>query len=373
MKDWVKARLDKIDELFPPERLQKSKARWSALWTGEKAKDRYPFLTGFPLFNPYNDNHAPEERLHVYLDACVQMGYGFDDFIPSIFPGCNQAAIPCMFGAEPVRVGLETSCKKLLHDPADIDSLPEPRLLPGTPAHDWLLMEQYLLEETDGRIPIHVCDMQGPADVCGQLWGYDNLFVCAYEQPGQFDKLMSKVTDAFILLWKEQMKLLGSSFVGTHLFAWNWLPQGMGASLSADSLVMISPAFFHEFIAPYLARISAELGGLAVHSCGNYSAVMKELCMVPGLKAINASQMSIHQILSAGFDKSKIIIAMEGKNNASEVFSLIKEHGLFSDISFTDVWPVSGAGTFIEAEAWTDEQRHDFEMTEAMLLEAAAI
>ena len=41
--------------------------------------------------------------------------------------------------------------------------------------------------------------MQGPVDVCGQLWGYDNLFVCAYEQPEQYGKLMSKVSDAFIM------------------------------------------------------------------------------------------------------------------------------------------------------------------------------
>jgi hypothetical protein len=372
MKDWIKCKLDRIDELFPSERLQKSKERWTDVWNGKKPKDRYPFLTGFPSFNPYNDNHPPEERLKAYLDACIHLGHGNDDFIPSIFPGCNQATIPCMFGAEPVRVGLKTSCRRLIHDAADVDRLPEPALLPGTPAHDWIVMERYLLEETQGRIPIHVCDMQGPVDVCGQLWGYDNLFVCAYEQPEQYNKLMTKVSDAFILFWKEQMKLLGDAFVGTHLFGWNWLPPGMGASLSADSMVMVSPSFFNEFFTPYLARISAEFGGLAVHSCGNYAAVMKELCKVPGLRAINASQMSIQEILAAGFDKSKVIIAMEGKEKAPDVFKLIKQYGLNADVSFIDVWPASD-GTAIPVEEWTSEVRYAFQNTEEMLLKAADI
>jgi len=370
MKDSVKEKLDRIDELFPPDRLAKSKARWTAVWNGEQPLDRYPFLTGFPSFNPYNDNHPPQERLHAYLDACIHMGRGHDDFIPSIFPGCNQATIPCMLGAEAIRIGEETSCKKLIHGAADIDRLPEPVILPGTPAHDWLAMEEYLLEETSGRIPIHVCDMQGPVDVCGQLWGYDNLFLAALDEPETYERFVMKATDAFILLWKEQKKLLGSTFAGTHLFAWNWVPPGMGASLSADSLVMISPSFFQEFFAPHLARISQEFGGLSVHSCGDFSAVMKAICTVPGLRAINASQMSIPRIMEAGFDKNKLVISMESKENTEEIFQTIRQYGLHVDVSFTDVWPIR-EGIAIPIANWTREEQYGFDAAETMILDAA--
>jgi hypothetical protein len=369
----IRAKLDLIDELYPPERLQKSKERWAAIWRGDKPNDRYPFLTGYPFFNPYDAPHTPKERLEASLDACISMARVTDDFIPSIFPGaCNQATIPGMFGAEPVQVGLETTCERPIHDPSDIDNLPEPSLVPGTPAHDWLMTEQYLLEVTEGRIPIHVCDMQGPVDVCGQLWGYDNLFLCAYDDPERYDKLMTKVSDAFILLWQEQKKLLGPAFVGTHLFAWDWVPAGVGATLSADSMVMVSSEFFKEFFAPYLARISAALGGLAVHSCGNYSAVVAELCQVSGLRAVNASQMSIPQILDAGFDTSKIIIAATGKDSASEIFSLAKKTGFGPDFSFMDMWPTKD-GINIPVQNWSSDEEYNFDKTNKLLLEAASL
>lgn len=78
-------------------------------------------------------------------------------------------------------------------------------------------MQKYLLEETEGRIPVHVTDMQGPVDVAGQLWGYDNLFISAYEEPEYYNKLLAKLTRAFILFWKSQKEILGDSFAGTHL------------------------------------------------------------------------------------------------------------------------------------------------------------
>src|SRR5450756_1105974 len=71
MKDWVKRSLDEIDSLFPIDRINRSKERWTRVWTGERPLDRYPFHTGFPLFNPYNINHPAEERLRAYLDACI--------------------------------------------------------------------------------------------------------------------------------------------------------------------------------------------------------------------------------------------------------------------------------------------------------------
>src|SRR5450756_2299228 len=45
MKDWVKRSLDEIDSLFPIDRINRSKERWTRVWTGERPLDRYPFHT----------------------------------------------------------------------------------------------------------------------------------------------------------------------------------------------------------------------------------------------------------------------------------------------------------------------------------------
>lgn len=148
MKDWVKRKSDEIDRLFPADRLIKSKERWSKVWRGEKPAERYPFCFGgfpTPLFNPYNINHHPEGRLKAYLDACIFAGQFKDDFIPTIFPGCNQATIPTMFGATEIRCGIESTCEKVIKSTDDIDRLPEPSLKPGTAGtkEDWkLIMEK---------------------------------------------------------------------------------------------------------------------------------------------------------------------------------------------------------------------------------------
>jgi len=255
MKRWVKEKIKYINELFPAERIEKSKERWRHIWNGEKITDRYPFVYTPCLFDYYDDVHTPEERLRLSLDEFLIHGRLNDDFIPTLFPGCRQSTIPNMFGAREIVKRNDYTCERIIFKYSDIDNLPDPEIVPGMVAYEWLEMQKYFLEETEGCIPIHVVDMQGPADVAAQLFGYDNMLTLAFESPEYFHKLMSKVTDAFILFWKKQKELLGDCFVGTHLFGWSWVPDNIGASLSADSLVMISPEYYEEFYKPYFIKI----------------------------------------------------------------------------------------------------------------------
>jgi len=144
---------------------------------------------------------------------------------------------------------------------------------------------EVFLEETEGRLPVHVVDMQGPADVCGKLWNYGDFLLSAYTDPDAYHSLMTRVTDAFIMFWDAQRSLLGDKFIGTHLFGWSYVPTDAGASVSADSLVMISPGFYDEFYSPYLQRIGAAFGGVAVHSCGDFSAVLPRMLKTPHLQS----------------------------------------------------------------------------------------
>ncbi|MHB8963729.1 MAG: hypothetical protein ACYC5K_11315, partial [Saccharofermentanales bacterium] len=169
MIGWVKDRLDRIDELYPADRINTSKERFRRIWNGEKPKDRYPFTYGQLTFDYYDDVHTPEERLRHTLDEIIVHGALNDDYIPSLFPGCKQSTIPSMFGAEEIRVGNDYTCRKIIHRVEDIDRLPAPSVQRGTVAYEWLEMQRYMLEATDGRIPVHVTDMQGPMDVAGQL------------------------------------------------------------------------------------------------------------------------------------------------------------------------------------------------------------
>jgi len=339
MIEQTHRKLDQLDELYPKTRLEKSKARWRAMWNGGVLPDRYPFTYGWPFFGPYDVSHPPRERVQAYLDGLLFTGQFGDDLIPSIFPGLNHASIPSMLGAAEVRLGLETGCQKLIHKPEDIDRLPVPSLRPGSAAAYWIEAAEVMLAETDGRIGIHVCDMQGPFDVCAQLWRYDELILCAYEDPERYHRLLSLATEAFIMLWQAQKAVLGETFIGTHLFAHDWVPDDCGCSLSADGLVMCSPAFYEEFVAPYISRVAEALGGVTVHSCGNFLPVLRPLCATAGVRGVNASQLTIRQLAEGGLDPARTITALTNERDLPEVMRVVREFGLRPVLTIGGFYP----------------------------------
>jgi len=270
-------------------------------------------------------------------------------------------------------MGDETSCERLIWNPEDIDHLPEPSIQPGSPAARWLAMQRYFLEETDGRLPVHVIDMQGPFDVCAQMMSYDSLFLMAYEDPERLRSFLSKVAEAFVLLWKTQKALLGDLFVGTHLFAQNWVPEDFGATLSADSLVMFGPDFYNEFVKPIIEMLADRLGTLTVHSCGNFAHNVRALCKTRGVCGINASQMSIATLFEAGADRETVIISMIPYQEAADSFAQIKRHGLHVDTSIDGMpWPMNGSSVK-PIEAWTNSDWKSLRLYEEKILKSVEI
>ncbi len=339
MQDWVKEKLDQVEVLYPKERVEKSKERWTKLWNGEKDYDRYPFVLYPSSFSWYDAVDGSDERLRKTLDELIIHGQFDDDFIPSLFPGCRQSTIPNILGADEVEIDGDFTCKKILENPNDVYSLPAPNI-DCEVATGWYEMQKYFIAETEGRLPVHVVDMQGPVDAAAQIWSYDDLFVCAYTDPDEYHHLMKHVCDAFSMFWKKQMEVCGEHFVGTHLFGWDWMPPNMGASISADSLAMVSGDFYDEFFKPHLERVSKQFGGLVVHSCGNFTQTIPNLVATEGVRAINASQLTCKELVDAGINNETLVIATLDINDAEETAALIKEHDLRMSITFFEPSPV---------------------------------
>ena len=368
MRDIIREKLDKLDELFPAERLAKSKERWRRLWAGEPKLDRLPFMAE-PLGLPMYDFTPAPGRLLLYLDRCIAHGHFEDDYIPSFFPGCHNATIPNMFGAREIIKGEDCTCERLLPKGYEqIAELPEPRIEKGSLAHGWLEMQRYVLEETEGRFPVHVIDMQGPVDVAGQLVGYDQLYLAAMEAPELYEKLLNATTDAFIMFWRAQQKLLGASFVGTHLWGHNYMPLEFGATASVDSMVMISGPFFEEHFAPYLERIAAQFGGITVHSCGKFGGMIPNLMRTKGLRGVNASEMSVKQLAEAGVDGRVVILAGNHIDTIDDMVRYLKDNGLRADLTLWGVWPWHETGGFKMPEDWTEADKSSVQRKNEKLL-----
>lgn len=344
MQDWIKGKLEQVEALYPKERVERSKERWTKLWNGEKDYDRYPYVLYPSSFAWYDDVHTGEERLRATLDELIVRGHLNDDLIPSLFPGCRQSTIPNILGAREVVLDGDFTCKKILENPEDVYSLPAPNL-DCEVARGWYEMQKYFIEETEGRLPVHVVDMQGPVDAAAQIWSYDDLFVCAYTDPDEYHHLMKHVSDAYTAFWKKQHEVCGDLFVGTHLFGWDWMPPNMGATISADSLAMVSPDFYDQYFKPHLERVSKEFNGLVVHSCGDFRAVIPNMIKTEGVHAINASQLTCKKLVEAGIGNETLVIATLDINDAEETAALIKEHDLRMSITFFESAPmVDGMG-----------------------------
>lgn len=357
MRDCIRKKLDLIHQLYPSERIAASKRRWESVWDKDKRADRRPFVYYPPLFDAYNALHTAKERLLASLDEIIIRGQVGDDFIPSIFCGCRQSTIPNMFGAKEVVRGGDATCDKILFSPKDIDRLECGKITDGTVAKMWLDMQSYIIDETEGEIPVHVVDMQGPFDVAGQMFGYDNLFVCAYEEPSRYDKLMSLISDAFICFWKAQQKTCGELFIGTHLFAWDYVPQNTGASMSIDSLVMVSPEFYQGYYRKYIEKMADEFGGLVIHSCGDFRHVVPDLMRTKGLKAMNASQLSLRQLVEAGMTADTVGILTLPIEGLEDLADVIRHTNMRVDPTFIGNWSVFGADV-PPVEEWTSEQKY---------------
>ena len=377
MRDAVRRKLDRIDELFPPERIAASKARILALRRGERPADRYPFILDSLGFNYYDDVMLAEERLDRTLDEIIAHGVTQDDFIPHFFPGCRVATIPEMLGArETMQTGPDGTkeygvCEKLFSAGDDPRDLPDPVIAPDSIAAFWLDMQAYVLTETDGRLPISVTDMQGPMDVAGQLWGYDNLFLDAMDDGAKTQVLLERCTTAFIELWQRQQDLLGDLFVGTHLWGWSWIEEGAGhgASLSMDSLAMISSDFFAAHTREHLTRISDAFGGLVIHSCGDFSAVVPGINAIPGIDTINSSQMSLGQLVEAGVRPGMFITIARDLDVLDEEYRLIREHQLNVEMTVSGVWPESGQ----QPDQWSEAERRGFRERQSQILDLVAV
>jgi len=152
MEQCVREKLDRIDELFPPERLAASIQRWNDLWNGVRPS-RQPYCLGVATFAPYDDVDTPRQRLLKTLDEIVLHGVAGDDLIPSVFPGCRQATIPNMFGASEIVMGDDYACEQLITCASDIDRLAKPTVAPGTIAFEWLEMQKYFWRKPKAGCP----------------------------------------------------------------------------------------------------------------------------------------------------------------------------------------------------------------------------
>jgi hypothetical protein len=239
------------------------------------------------LFSNKEVQLAESLRFARYYETIQRLFYK-DDYILRLQPQVGIGVFASAFGA---RVEFPPNQYPMCHpviepgEPAErVYDFQPPDLRAGQLA-DVLDYAAYFEQQTNGRYPIAMTDLQGPVDSAYLAWNSTDFLVAMREHPREVHHLLNLVTDLIIRFVKELRQSV-KHFVPAH-FPPVYLPDGMGIAISEDVLAVVGARQYEEFSLPYVNRLSEEFGGVVIHSCGNFEHQIPVLKKVYKLRGIN--------------------------------------------------------------------------------------
>lgn len=151
-----------------------------------------------------------------------------------------------------------------------------------------LLMTEYFLEKTQGRIPISLTDVQSPMNIASYLIETNAFYVAMYDEPESLKILLDRITKLSTDFYGKLINMTGDALVWPgHGFASSRAFHGFG--FSDDGMVMLSPEMYLEFEVPYLTQLTQNFGGAAFHSCGNWGDKIPVVQQIGNLQFVDAA------------------------------------------------------------------------------------
>lgn len=308
--------LDDIDRLYPPERLARARARLNAAWHLQPPLDRpacvlmgLPAAPDAPAVDVWDGAHSEDDILRSQLEAIIDRAVVDDDYVPSLFPGCRQGALPTAYGAREISTGGHVWVEPILRDARDVYALPTPDWRTDGVGAEILQRIRFMRAATQRRLPIQLPDMQGPLDLANNLWGTEPIILAMHSDPEAVHHLLGRMAEAFIAYVRLCDEAAEGTLVPIHCMPVVWMPRVRGVALSEDLLAVLSPRLYGAFGVPYNERIAAAFGGVVVHSCGSVEHNLALLAATRGLTGVNlsASETSLPATVSAVRGRATIL------------------------------------------------------------------
>jgi len=145
-----------------------------------------------------------------------------------------------------------------------------------------LAMIEYFLDQTKGKLPMSMGDIQSPFNNATNIVDTGNLLTSMILEPEKVLHFLDILAELEIDFYKAQAKLIGDCMVKPgHGFASARVFEGFG--MSDDNVVMVDEETYMNFAAPSFAKLAKTFGGPVHHSCGNFSDKAQMLKRIPGL------------------------------------------------------------------------------------------
>lgn len=226
------------------------------------------------------------------------------DFVPSLCPALGVIGIPSAFGCEVIwrENDFPAVRSNIGDDPNQVFELPNPSITDGELGRI-LAYTRTFVQETEGRFPIRLTDIQGPLDSAALIMGHNNFLLAMHTHPEAVHHLLQLVTNLTIEFARTQRDVViayGAEFVPSMFQP--WMPDGWGISVSNDECVLISVAMHDEFSVPYLNQISEAFGGIYIHSCGNWQHQFSSIEKVRNVRGLEfGASETLYQSVLAHF------------------------------------------------------------------------
>jgi hypothetical protein len=210
------------------------------------------------------------------------------ELVPALCPTLGVIAVPSAFGAEVVWWENDFPAgRPVIGDrPGTVYGLSRPKVTDGELGRI-LAYSRFFIEETGGRFPVRLGDIQGPLDNAALIFGHTPFLEAMITHPREVHHLLGMITDLMIEFAEAQRKLvtdLGVEFVPSGFQP--WVPDGVAISVANDVGVMLSPELHDEFSVPYLNRLSEAFGGVYLHSCGDWTRLFASLEKIRNLRGL---------------------------------------------------------------------------------------
>ena len=141
---------------------------------------------------------------------------------------------------------------------------------------------EYFLDQTKGKLPMSLSDIQSPLNIISEIVPVSSLFMDMMDDPEEYLVLARRAAQQLGSFLKKQRALIGDALVlPGHGFASSRRLKGLGAS--GDTSIMISNDLFDELEAPVLSDLCAPFGGTGYHSCGNWAKKIPSVLKIPNL------------------------------------------------------------------------------------------
>ena len=313
-----KETVKKINKLYSENRLESSKARLTKVWNGIFPEDRVPFIFNNYIegqdddfiLNYYEGNYSDESLLYYGLKLIEDHAFIDDDYIPTLFPGCRQAMIPSMFGAEEEFKGQHFWAKPIISNFNDIDRLTSTKPVISKLFKDFIKRIQFFKKYVkDSIITIHMPDLQGPTANAALLMGSQNLILAMNDNPDKIHALLEKITEALFIVVDKLIEITNGEIIQIHAEPIVWIPPGNGFSFSEDLLAVLSPDYYKEFAIPYNNILSKKYGGFFSHSCGSFNHNLKNLSKIEKFIGVNfqVTEQDIYEALKVLGNKAFLV------------------------------------------------------------------